>query len=102
MTKGRDLAATKAQLRHKSVKTTMKYDQVPVEDRQDGLTDGWSRTQAEVAGGMGALSPNLPPRHRSLPDRATRSSNGGEMVTDAFVLKIPTRSQLGLYVSPQV
>jgi integrase len=30
MTKERDLAATKAQLRHKNAKTTMKYDQVPV------------------------------------------------------------------------
>lgn len=37
MTHERDLAATKAQLRHKSVKTTMKYDAVPVEDRQDAL-----------------------------------------------------------------
>lgn len=37
MTKERDLAATKAQLRHKNAKTTMKYDQVPVEDRQDAL-----------------------------------------------------------------
>jgi len=37
MTDERDLAATKAQLRHKSAKTTMKYDQVPVEDRQDAL-----------------------------------------------------------------
>jgi site-specific recombinase XerD len=37
MTRERDLAATKAQLRHKSAKTTMKYDQVPVEDRQDAL-----------------------------------------------------------------
>jgi len=37
MTAERDLAATKAQLRHKSVKTTMKYDQVPVEDRRDAL-----------------------------------------------------------------
>lgn len=37
MTHERDLAATKAQLRHKSVKTTMKYDQVPVEERQDAL-----------------------------------------------------------------
>jgi integrase len=37
MTKERDLAATKAQLRHQSVKTTMKYDNVPVEDRQDAL-----------------------------------------------------------------
>lgn len=37
MTHERDLAAAKAQLRHKSVQTTMKYDQVPVEDRQDAL-----------------------------------------------------------------
>ncbi|WP_218780644.1 tyrosine-type recombinase/integrase [Halorarum halophilum] len=37
MTKERDLAATKAQLRHKCPKTTMKYDQVPVEDRRDAL-----------------------------------------------------------------
>ena len=37
MTKERDLAAAKAQLRHKNAKTTMKYDQVPVEDRQDAL-----------------------------------------------------------------
>ncbi len=37
MTKERDLAATKAQLRHRSVKTTMKYDQVPVEDRREAL-----------------------------------------------------------------
>jgi len=37
MTRERDLAATKAQLRHKSVKTTIKYDQVPVEDRRDAL-----------------------------------------------------------------
>ena len=37
MTKERDLAATKAQLRHRSPKTTMKYDQVPVEDRRDAL-----------------------------------------------------------------
>lgn len=37
MTRERDLAAAKAQLRHKSAKTTMKYDQVPVEDRQDAL-----------------------------------------------------------------
>ncbi|RDI72960.1 site-specific integrase [Halopelagius longus] len=37
MTKERDLAATKAQLRHKNAKTTMKYDQVPVEDRRDAL-----------------------------------------------------------------
>lgn len=37
MTKQRDLAATKAQLRHKDVKTTMKYDRVPVEDRKEAL-----------------------------------------------------------------
>lgn len=37
MTRERDLAATKAQLRHKSVKTTMKYDNVPVEDRREAL-----------------------------------------------------------------
>jgi len=39
MTDERDLAATKAQLRHKSVKTTMKYDNVPVEDRRDALNN---------------------------------------------------------------
>ena len=37
MTAERDLAATKAQLRHKSVKTTVKYDAVPIEDRRDVL-----------------------------------------------------------------
>lgn len=37
MTREEDLAATQAQLRHKSPETTMKYDQVPVEDRQDAL-----------------------------------------------------------------
>ena len=37
MTSERDLAAAKAQLRHKSAQTTMKYDQVPVEDRRDAL-----------------------------------------------------------------
>lgn len=37
MTKERDLAAAKAQLRHRSVQTTMKYDQVPVEDRREAL-----------------------------------------------------------------
>jgi integrase len=31
------LAATKDQLRHQSVKTTMRYDQTPVEDRKDAL-----------------------------------------------------------------
>ena len=39
MTKERDLAATKAQLRHKNAKTMMKYDQVPVEDRREGLNN---------------------------------------------------------------
>ena len=37
MTDERDLKAAKDQLRHKSPKTTMKYDQVPVEDRRDAL-----------------------------------------------------------------
>ena len=37
MTRERDLAAAKAQLRHKNPQTTMKYDQVPVEDRRDAL-----------------------------------------------------------------
>ncbi|WP_435129781.1 tyrosine-type recombinase/integrase [Halobaculum sp. D14] len=37
MTKERDLAAAKAQLRHRNAQTTMKYDQVPVEDRRDAL-----------------------------------------------------------------
>ena len=37
MTDERDLAATKAQLRHKNPKTTMKYDQVPVSERRDAL-----------------------------------------------------------------
>jgi integrase len=37
MTKERDLAATKAQLRHRNAKTTMKYDQVPTEKRRDAL-----------------------------------------------------------------
>jgi integrase len=37
MTSERDLKAAKNQLRHKSAKTTMKYDQVPVEDRRDAL-----------------------------------------------------------------
>ena len=31
------LASTKTQLRHKSKKTTMRYDQTPVEDRKDAL-----------------------------------------------------------------
>ncbi len=38
MTREEDLAAAQAQLRHKSEQTTMKYDQAPVEDRQDALT----------------------------------------------------------------
>lgn len=37
MTHHRDLAAAKAQLRHKSEQTTMKYDNVPVEHRRDAL-----------------------------------------------------------------
>jgi site-specific recombinase XerD len=39
MTKARDLSAAQAQLRHKSPRTTMKYDQAPVEDRQDALDE---------------------------------------------------------------
>ncbi|MFB6299041.1 MAG: tyrosine-type recombinase/integrase [Halobacteriales archaeon] len=37
MTREEGLAAAQAQLRHKSEQTTMKYDQVPVEDRRDAL-----------------------------------------------------------------
>lgn len=37
MTREEDLAAAQAQLRHKSEQTTMKYDNAPVEDRQDAL-----------------------------------------------------------------
>jgi integrase len=37
MTHVEDLGAAKAQLRHKSEKTTMKYDQAPIEERQDAL-----------------------------------------------------------------
>jgi integrase len=37
LTEERDLKAAKDQLRHKSSKTTMKYDQVPVEDRRGAL-----------------------------------------------------------------
>lgn len=37
MTREEGLAATQAQLRHKSEKTTMRYDQVPVEDRREAL-----------------------------------------------------------------
>lgn len=37
MTREEGLAAAQSQLRHKSSKTTMKYDQAPVEDRRDAL-----------------------------------------------------------------
>jgi hypothetical protein len=37
MTREEGLAAAQAQLRHLSPESTMKYDQVPVEDRQDAL-----------------------------------------------------------------
>ncbi len=37
MTREEDLAAAQTQLRHKSPETTMKYDQVPPEDRKDAL-----------------------------------------------------------------
>lgn len=37
MTDERDLSATKSQLRHENVKTTVKYDNVSVEDRRDAL-----------------------------------------------------------------
>ena len=37
MTDERDLAASKEQLRHKSQQTTIKYDQVPIEQRRDAL-----------------------------------------------------------------
>lgn len=37
MTRERDLAAAKAQLRHQNPQTTMKYDQVPVEERRNAL-----------------------------------------------------------------
>jgi len=37
MAKERGLAAAQAQLRHESVQTTMKYDQVPVDERRDAL-----------------------------------------------------------------
>jgi len=39
LTEERDLAATKAQLRHKDAKTTLKYDNVPVEQRRGALRD---------------------------------------------------------------
>jgi site-specific recombinase XerD len=37
MTREEGLAATQAQLRYNSAQTTMRYDQAPVEDRQDAL-----------------------------------------------------------------
>ncbi|WP_424004182.1 tyrosine-type recombinase/integrase [Haloarcula salina] len=37
MTRAEDLAAAQAQLRHNSPRTTMKYDQAPVEERRDAL-----------------------------------------------------------------
>ncbi|QSG06417.1 tyrosine-type recombinase/integrase [Halapricum desulfuricans] len=37
MTREEDLAAAQVQLRHKSPRTTMKYDQAPIEDRKDAL-----------------------------------------------------------------
>jgi len=37
MAREEGLAAAQAQLRHRSVRTTMKYDQAPVEDRRDAL-----------------------------------------------------------------
>lgn len=37
MAREEGLAAAQAQLRHKSQRTTMRYDQVPVEDRKDAL-----------------------------------------------------------------
>ncbi|WP_254830885.1 tyrosine-type recombinase/integrase [Haloglomus salinum] len=37
MTREEGLAAAQAQLRHQSPRTTMKYDQTPVEDRRDAL-----------------------------------------------------------------
>ena len=37
MIREEDLAAAQAQLRHTSEQTTMKYDQTPIEDRQDAL-----------------------------------------------------------------
>jgi len=39
VTEERDLAATKAQLRHKSAQTTLKYDNVPPEHRRRALRD---------------------------------------------------------------
>jgi len=37
MAREEDLGAARAQLRHRSIQTTMKYDQAPVEDRQNAL-----------------------------------------------------------------
>jgi len=37
MTHEEDLAAAQAQLRHKSERTTMRYDQAPVEERKKAL-----------------------------------------------------------------
>jgi len=37
MTREEDLAAAQTQLRHNSPESTMKYDQTPIEDRQDAL-----------------------------------------------------------------
>lgn len=37
MARKEGLAAAQAQLRHKSEKTIMKYDQAPIEDRKDAL-----------------------------------------------------------------
>jgi site-specific recombinase XerD len=37
MTREEDLAATQAQLRHKSPETTMRYDSAPVSERRDAL-----------------------------------------------------------------
>ncbi|GAA3866581.1 hypothetical protein GCM10022627_16350 [Haloarcula argentinensis] len=45
MTKERDLAATQAQFRHESFKTTLKYDNIPVEDQRDTLDQMESKQQ---------------------------------------------------------
>lgn len=37
MTREEDLTAAASQLRHKSVRTTVKYDQAPVKERRDAL-----------------------------------------------------------------
>lgn len=50
MTREEDLAAAQTQLRHKSPETAMKYDQAPVEDRQNALDRIWAEnTVAERA-----------------------------------------------------